>query len=145
MTIENLLPDFEKRGGLVVAIAKEYRTGKILMQAYMNQEAYEATQRDGIATYWSTSRNELWPKGTTSGDVQVVKELYVDCDLDAVILTVEQQGKGACHTGEFSCFYRKVADYRSSGEKARDLMYRTLGTVWKALTTPPDSGWFPTN
>ncbi len=101
-------PDFDKRGGLVVAVAQDYLTGQVLMQAYMNPEAWAATVETGLATYWSTSRNELWRKGATSGDWQAVKEIYLDCDSDAVLLKVEQQGKGACHTGEYSCFYRRV-------------------------------------
>ncbi|MBI2141318.1 phosphoribosyl-AMP cyclohydrolase [Candidatus Woesearchaeota archaeon] len=101
-------PDFAKRGGLVVAIAQEVATKQVLMQAYMNREAWAETLKTGYATYWSTSRNELWRKGATSGDWQPVKEIYVDCDSDAVLLVVEQQGKGACHTGNYSCFYTKV-------------------------------------
>ena len=79
-----------------------------VMQAYMNEQAWEQTLATGYANYWSTSRNELWRKGATSGDWQKVKEIYLDCDNDAVLLLVEQQGKGACHTGSYSCFYTKV-------------------------------------
>ena len=100
--------DFEKSGGLVPAIAKDVRTGDVLMLAYMNSEAFEATLREGRACYWSRSRQELWRKGDTSGDIQIVKEIRIDCDEDTVLLLVEQQGKGACHTGEWSCFYRRV-------------------------------------
>ena len=100
--------DINKRGGLVVAIAQEAITKQVLMQAYMNEQAWEQTLATGYANYWSTSRNELWRKGATSGDWQKVKEIYLDCDNDAVLLLVEQQGKGACHTGSYSCFYTKV-------------------------------------
>ena len=104
-----LTPDFSKRGGLVVAIAQEATTKQVLMQGYMNQQAWGETLRTGYAVYWSTSRNELWKKGATSGDLQVVKEVYIDCDQDAVLLVVEQQGTGACHIRtNYSCFANKI-------------------------------------
>jgi phosphoribosyl-AMP cyclohydrolase len=105
--------DFEKGGGLVPAIAQDVRTGKVLMMAYMNREALETTLREGRACYWSRSRNELWRKGATSGDIQIVKEALVDCDEDTILLLVEQQGKGACHTRRWSCFFRRMT---SEGE-----------------------------
>jgi phosphoribosyl-AMP cyclohydrolase len=99
-------PDFEKRGGLVTAIAQDHETGEILMVAYMNPESFERTLATGEVVYWSTSRNELWHKGESSGNVQIVKELRVDCDGDAVVIKVEQMGRAACHTGQRSCFFR---------------------------------------
>ena len=99
--------DFEKCNGLVPAIAQDAKTGEILMLAYMNKEAFENTLKTGKATYFSRSRNKLWVKGETSGNAQIVKEILVDCDNDAVILKIEQRG-GACHLGYRSCFYRKV-------------------------------------
>ena len=101
-------PDFEKAGGLVPAIAQDWATGEVLMLAYMNQEAWEATQRTGKVHYWSRSRRKLWLKGETSGHVQILKEALLDCDGDAVLLKVEQKGGAACHTGYRSCFHRKV-------------------------------------
>jgi phosphoribosyl-AMP cyclohydrolase len=98
--------DFEKRGGLVTAIAQDADTGEILMVAYMNEKALRETLARGEVVYWSTSRDELWHKGESSGNVQVLKELRVDCDGDAVLLKVEQKGRAACHTGKRSCFYR---------------------------------------
>lgn len=103
-----LVPDFDKRGGLVVAIAQDAATKQVLMQAYMNREAWEETLRTGYAVYWSTSKNKLWPKGATSGDWQKVNEISIDCDRDCVLLLVEQLGKGACHTGAYSCFYQTI-------------------------------------
>ena len=100
--------DFEKTGGLLPAIAQEADTGDVLMLAYMNQEAWEATLKTGKATYWSRSRQELWVKGLTSGNVQVVKEIRIDCDDDTILLKVEQLGGAACHTGHKSCFYKQV-------------------------------------
>lgn len=101
-------PDFAKRGGLLPAIAQDAETGQILMVAYMNHEAWQATLATGRATYWSTSRDELWEKGATSGHVQHVREILVDCDADAVVLKVDQVGGVACHEGYASCFFRRV-------------------------------------
>ena len=100
--------DFDKTGGLLPAIAQEAETGEVLMLAYMNQEAWEATLKTGKATYWSRSRQELWVKGLTSGNVQVVKDIRIDCDDDTILLKVEQVGGAACHTGHKSCFYKQV-------------------------------------
>jgi len=100
--------DFEKSGGLVPAIAQDVGTGSVLMMAYMNRESLETTLREGRACYWSRSRQELWRKGETSGDIQIVKEVRVDCDQDTILLLVEQQGKGACHTRRWSCFFRRI-------------------------------------
>jgi phosphoribosyl-AMP cyclohydrolase len=102
------LPDFEKRGGLVTAIAQDAASGEILMVAYMNREAWQKTLETGVACYWSTSRNKLWIKGETSGNTQEVHEIRVDCDADAVLLKVHQRGGAACHEGYASCFFRRV-------------------------------------
>lgn len=101
-------PDFEKRGGLLTVVTQDADTGEVLMLAYMNREAWEKTLATGTAHYWSTSRNELWLKGETSGHVQDVKEVRVDCDADAVLLKVHQRGGAACHKGYKSCFFRTV-------------------------------------
>jgi len=100
--------DFNKTGGLIPAIAQDYETGEILMLAYMNQESWEATLTTRKATYWSRSRQELWVKGLTSGNVQHVKEIRIDCDDDTILLKVQQVGGAACHTGHRSCFFKKV-------------------------------------
>jgi phosphoribosyl-AMP cyclohydrolase len=102
-------PDFAKRGGLVTAIAQDASSGEILMVAYMNDLAWRHTLETGRATYWSTSRNRLWIKGESSGHVQHVKEIYVDCDADCVLMKVEQTS-AACHEGYRSCFFRRVED-----------------------------------
>jgi len=102
--------NFNKINGLVPAIVQDYETGEILMLAFMNQEAWEATLSTGKATYFSRSRQKLWVKGETSGNLQIVKEILVDCDEDTVLLKVEQRGGAACHTGYRSCFYRKMED-----------------------------------
>lgn len=100
--------DFEKTGGLIPAIAQDAETGEILMMAYINEASFHETLRSGKATYWSRSRKTLWKKGETSGHVQHVREILVDCDLDTVVLKVEQVGGAACHKGYKSCFYRVV-------------------------------------
>ena len=107
--------DFEKRGGLATAIVQDVRDGQILMLAYINKEALEETLKSSMATFWSTSRNELWKKGATSGDFLKIIDIFVDCDQDAVVYRVEPQGQGACHTKDLatgkarkSCFYRRV-------------------------------------
>jgi len=100
--------DFKKTGGLIPAIVQDAATGEILMLAYMNQQAFEATLSTGKATYYSRSRQTLWVKGETSGNVQLVKEIRIDCDDDAILLKVEQLGRAACHTGHRSCFHKKV-------------------------------------
>ena len=102
--------NFNKINGLVPAIVQDYETGEILMLAFMNQEAWEATLSTGKATYFSRSGQKLWVKGETSGNLQIVKEILVDCDEDTVLLKVEQRGGAACHTGYRSCFYRKMED-----------------------------------
>lgn len=100
--------DFSKSGGLIPAIAQDHRTGEVLMLAYISPESWAETLASGYATYFSRSRNKLWKKGESSGHLQKIYEILVDCDLDTVIFKVEQLGPGACHTGHRSCFYRKV-------------------------------------
>ncbi|MBI5556058.1 MAG: phosphoribosyl-AMP cyclohydrolase [Deltaproteobacteria bacterium] len=99
---------FEKGGGLLPVIAQDYRTGEILMLAYINSEAWEKTLSTGKAHYWSRSRNKLWLKGESSNHVQLVKEILVDCDEDTVVYRVEQLGGAACHKGYRSCFFRRL-------------------------------------
>jgi phosphoribosyl-AMP cyclohydrolase len=93
--------------GLVAAVAQDHETGELLMLAWMNAESLRLTLETGDVTYWSRSRGELWRKGATSGHTQKLVEAYVDCDGDALLFTVEQTG-AACHTGNRSCFYRKL-------------------------------------
>jgi phosphoribosyl-AMP cyclohydrolase len=100
--------NFEKMGGLVPAIAQDEQSGDVLMLAFMNREAWEETLKTGLATYYSRTRDSLWVKGLTSGNIQRVKEIRVDCDDDTILLKVEQVGGAACHTGYAGCFYRKV-------------------------------------
>jgi phosphoribosyl-AMP cyclohydrolase len=98
--------------GLVPAIAQEQGSGKLLMVAWMNRAALAATVNERRAVYWSRSRNKLWRKGEESGHGQIVKDIRLDCDNDAILLTVEQQGGIACHTGRHNCFFQQFQDGR---------------------------------
>ncbi|MGB9711617.1 MAG: phosphoribosyl-AMP cyclohydrolase [Dissulfurimicrobium sp.] len=102
--------DFDKGGGLLPVIAQDWLTGEVLMLAYMNRLAWEKTLETGHVHYWSRSRGKLWLKGETSGHIQILKEAYVDCDYDAILVKVEQIGGAACHTGFKSCFHHMVND-----------------------------------
>ena len=99
--------DFEKSGGLVPAIVQDIHTNEVLMLAYMNKESLEITLKKELACYYSRSRESLWLKGETSSHYQHVKEIYVDCDNDTILLKVEQIG-AACHTGNKTCFFQKI-------------------------------------
>jgi phosphoribosyl-AMP cyclohydrolase len=101
--------DFAKSpDGLLPVVAQDWRTGEVLMLAYVNRDAFEQTLATGLATYWSRSRQELWVKGATSGHTQKIHEVLVDCDNDTVLYKIEQLGGSACHAGYRSCFFRKV-------------------------------------
>jgi phosphoribosyl-AMP cyclohydrolase len=114
--------DFKKMNGLIPAIAQDYDTGEVLMMAYMNKESWELTVKTGIANYWSRSRNELWKKGESSGNIQEVKEIRIDCDDDTILLKVKQIGDAACHTGYRSCFFRVLRNgtLEENGKKIFD-------------------------
>jgi len=108
--------------GLLTAVVQDAETNEVLMVAFMNREAVEKTLETGKAHFYSRSRRKLWLKGESSGHFQLVKEVFVDCDLDALVVKVEQKG-GACHTGFYSCFYRKVepsGELREVGRKVFD-------------------------
>ena len=101
--------DFSKSAdGLIPVVAQDADTGEVLMLAFVNREALAEALELGEAVYYSRSRNELWRKGSTSGNVQKLLDVLVDCDCDAIIYKVKQLGGGACHTGERSCFYRRI-------------------------------------
>jgi phosphoribosyl-AMP cyclohydrolase len=98
--------DFKKGNGLIPVIAQDYKTGEVLMLAYMNEEAWEKTLETKKAHYYSRSRNKQWMKGEESGNIQEVKEIFVDCDEDTILLKINQVGGAACHEGYESCFFR---------------------------------------
>jgi phosphoribosyl-AMP cyclohydrolase/phosphoribosyl-ATP pyrophosphohydrolase/phosphoribosyl-AMP cyclohydrolase len=105
-TAEQLAAVKYNADGLVTAIAQDADSGEVLMLAWMNAESLRMTLDEGRMVYWSRSRQELWRKGDTSGDRQFVREAYYDCDGDALLFLVEQEGAGACHTGARTCFFR---------------------------------------
>lgn len=100
--------DFEKQGGLVPCIFQDIKTKRVLMLGYMNELAWNKTVETGNVHYWSRSRNKLWLKGETSGNIQKVHDVYIDCDFDTILILGEQIGDAACHEGYQSCFTRKV-------------------------------------
>ena len=102
------------KDGLVPVIAQDYRTNKVLMFAWMNQEALELTQKNKKAFYWSRSRKKIWEKGEESGHLQNVHEIRLDCDGDVILLKIEQIENIACHTGRETCFYQKLDDKGAS-------------------------------
>ncbi|HSB03960.1 MAG TPA: phosphoribosyl-AMP cyclohydrolase [Thermodesulfobacteriota bacterium] len=114
--------DFKKGGGLIPVIIQDASTDEILMMAYMNQGAWEETLKTRKATFWSRSRRKFWIKGETSGHFQEVKEIFLDCDGDTLLLKVDQKGGAACHTGFRSCFHQRFekGEWKVSGEKVFD-------------------------
>jgi len=100
--------DFNKSNGIIPVIAQDFKTGDVLMLAYMNEEAFKLTQSTGYAHYWSRSKNRIWKKGESSGHIQIVKQIYLDCDSDTLLLKVNQVGEAACHEGYRSCFFRLI-------------------------------------
>ena len=118
--------------GLVPAIAQEVLTGKILMIAWMNREALAQTAASGQAVYWSRSRQRLWRKGEESGHIQQVKAIRLDCDADAILLTVTQVGGIACHTGREACFFKRLEDSGSTRQwKIVDPVIKDPETIYK--------------
>lgn len=103
-----MTPDFDKTGGLIPAIAQDADSGAVLMLAWMNREAFDETCRTRRACYFSRSRNRLWRKGEESGNVQEVRDIFIDCDADTILLKVHQIGGAACHEGYASCFFRRL-------------------------------------
>jgi phosphoribosyl-AMP cyclohydrolase len=114
--------DFKKGEGLIPVIVQDASTQEVLMMAYMNQEAWEETLKTNKACFWSRSRKKLWLKGETSGHFQEVKEIFIDCDGDTLLLRVNQRGGAACHTGFRSCFHHRYerGEWKVSGEKIFD-------------------------
>ena len=115
-------PDFDKGNGLVPVITQDTDSGEVLMLAYMNREAWERTCETKTATYFSRSRNQLWIKGETSGNVQEVREIRIDCDADTILLKVIQRGGAACHEGYRSCFFRRRKEngWETDGDRIFD-------------------------
>ena len=121
-------PDFDKRGGLVPAITQDWKTGEVFMLAFIDRTAWEKTLATGKVHYHSRSRNETWMKGEESGHVQLVKEIFVDCDEDTILFKIDQVGDAACHKGFRTCFHRRL-----EGDK--------LETIGRPLFDPAKVYW----
>ena len=134
MTSPSPAPDFAKGDGLLPAIAQDAATGEVLMLAYMNHESYDETLTTGRAVYFSRSRNKLWRKGEESGNVQQVREIFVDCDADTILLKVHQIGGAACHEGYASCFFRQVTPGGLQGRSASGCSIRRKFTRRNSLS-----------
>jgi len=128
-------PDFSK-AELLPVIAQDHQTGDVLMLAYMNQTAYEETLQTGRVCYFSRSRQKLWRKGETSGNVQEVKEIYFDCDADTLLIKVEQLGGAACHEGYRSCFFRKIDPASGSVEVIGERLFDPAEVYKKSESGP---------
>ena len=126
--------------GLIPVIVQDFRTAEILMMAYMNEEAYEQTLREGMMTYWSRSRQELWRKGDTSGHYQYVKSLDIDCDRDTILAKVEQIGS-ACHTGHRSCFYTNLASKAYDGRNPMTVFDDVMATILERKENPKEGSY----
>ncbi len=100
--------NFEKSNGLIPAVIQDYKSNEVLMLGYINKEALQETLKTGLVYFWSRSRRKLWMKGETSGNKLKVKNIFVDCDKDAILIKVELVGKNVCHTGNKACFYQEV-------------------------------------
>ena len=126
------------KDGLVPAIAQEANTGVVLMQAYMNQEAFDKTLETGYAHYYSRARQKLWKKGETSGNVQEVVSVSLDCDCDCVLLKVKQAGP-ACHTGEYSCFFNQVQENEQIANSS--MMYELYDLIADRKVHPKEGSY----
>ena len=134
------------KNGLIPAIAQDWLDGTILMLAWMNKESLKKTIDTNEVHYWSRSRSELWRKGATSGNTQCLKEMRFDCDNDSIILLIEQNGSGACHTGEKSCFFNKVKkNLENSIEKESvppsNKCTELFGTLCERLNSPQEGSY----
>jgi phosphoribosyl-AMP cyclohydrolase len=114
--------DFSKLDGLVATVVQDLKTGRVLMVGFMNEEAWRKTVETGFVTFYSRSRNKLWMKGESSGHKLLVKQIFTDCDHDAVLIKVDAIGPGVCHEGYESCFFRRLdgAEWKVSEERAYD-------------------------
>ena len=117
-TDEQLAQIVYDANGLVPAIVQDATSGEVLMMAWMNAETVRLTMEEGRTVFWSRSRQEVWRKGDTSGEVQYVRSAYYDCDGDTLLFVVDQQGGGACHTGNRSCFFRAFGPGEAAGPRA---------------------------
>ncbi len=127
---------------LIPAIAQDFKTSEVLMLAYMNKESLELTLKSGVVHYFSRSKQRIWKKGEESGNIQNVKELFLDCDSDTILIKVEQVGDSACHTGKRSCFFKKIenSEIKEIGEKIFDpsLRYSVIDRLYHEIESKKD-------
>lgn len=142
-TFETAIPFSEFKTdekGLVPCIVQDYRTGQVLMMAYMNEESYRLTCETGKMTYYSRSRQELWCKGDTSGHYQYVKELCLDCDKDTILAKVHQVG-AACHTGKYSCFFQELAKKEYVDTNPLTILQEDFETILHRKNNPKEGSY----
>jgi phosphoribosyl-ATP pyrophosphohydrolase/phosphoribosyl-AMP cyclohydrolase len=130
---------FDERG-LVPVITQSYYTGKVLMQAYANEEAIKETLKTGYATYFSRSRNKLWKKGETSGNLQKIVDIRIDCDGDSILYLVKDYGV-ACHTGEESCFYRDINEEKQTKPDAYEILHKLYELILDRKKNLPENSY----
>src|SRR5690606_16789427 len=131
------------RNGLIPAIVQDAYTQDVLMLAYMNEESLNMTIETGFAHYWSRSREQLWKKGETSGNIQEVKEIYYDCDSDSLLLKVEQRGS-ACHTGNRTCFFRELCKSENKSQTpsaSASILYELYGVIKDRMKNPVEGSY----
>jgi phosphoribosyl-AMP cyclohydrolase / phosphoribosyl-ATP pyrophosphohydrolase len=126
--------------GLIPAIVQDVKTKKVLMLAYMNEESLRKTMSTETTWFYSRSRQELWNKGATSGNVQTVKKISYDCDGDTLLIEVEQQG-AACHTGNYSCFYREILNRVKEDEETTNIVFKLAQTIRDRKMNPKDGSY----
>ncbi len=124
--------DFNKNNGLVPVVVQDFDSNEVLMLAYMNEESLKKTIDTGFAHYFSRSRNKLWKKGESSGNVQEVKDIFVDCDNDTILLKVKQTGP-ACHTGRKSCFFTNLKTNEITMDKEKEIEYNFIDKLYHTL------------
>ena len=135
------------KDGLITAIAQDWLDGSILMLAWMNKESLKKTIETNEVHYWSRSRSELWRKGATSGNTQLLKKIRFDCDNDSLILSIVQKGDGACHTGEKSCFFNEIKDNLKNLEKDKETLplsnecTELFNTLYERSTSPKEKSY----
>lgn len=133
-------PDFNKME-LIPAIVQDYKTKEVLMLAYVNEKSYKHMLENKQTCFFSRSRNELWHKGETSGDFQIIKEMYLDCDKDALLIFVEQLGKGACHTGSYSCFFNPVIQNTGLLNERTDILEIVYSNIEDRANNPKEKSY----
>ena len=133
-------PDFEKME-LIPAIIQDYKTKQVLMLAYVNEESYEYMLKNGQTCFYSRSRGELWHKGDTSGNYQNIKSMFLDCDNDTLLILVEQMGDGACHTGNYTCFFNEIVSNEEVKENNENILQEIYEQIQDRSINPKENSY----